>query len=49
MNDCKRSSSLGVGAGLPACLPVSVWMFEFQKCVVFVPPHSLLKLLILNS
>lgn len=30
MSGCRRSSSLGAGAGL-VCLSVSVWMFEFRK------------------
>lgn len=34
MSGCKRFFSLGVGAGLPACLSVSDWMFEFQVCGV---------------
>lgn len=44
MSGCKGSYSLGVGEGLPACLSVSVWVSEFQKCVLFVPPHPLLRL-----
>lgn len=41
MSGCKGSYSLGVGEGLPACL----WVSEFRTCVVFVPPHPLLRLL----
>lgn len=44
MSGCKRFFSLGVGAGLPACLSLSGCLSS--KCVVFVALHSLLKLLI---
>lgn len=44
MSGCKRFFSLGVGAGLPACLSLSGCLSS--KCVVFVALHSLLRLLI---